>query len=487
MLLDLLDQSWESKSSDQNQAVLRNMYLEQDPSKGKYKVIALPTPGLTLFCDTGQGQVRGLYELDGVTYVVAGNTFYSIDVNGNKTSLATLNTSTGTVKIKAITGASDTNHQIVIKDGTNMYTYNLGTSTGQFPITDASCPQTATDIENQDDYIIAVLNNSIQFQICNVADTTTWNALDFASKIGQPDNITAVLSHESKIWFFGNKTTEIWYDSGNAFFPFQKDTTVFLHYGCPAKDSISVNGNYFIFLSSNGKGGYSIFQTLPRIYYYNPAPISTPPIDTLIGELATISDAIGNIYNKDGHEFYELTFPTGNKTLVYDIPKNQQADAQKGAWYYRESFNTDTSAYGRFLGNCQTFCYEKNLVGDYKSGKIYTQDTNTYTEDGTPIRRQFITPAGPTYQGGKRVIFSKLQIDVETGVGSNETFTLEKSVDNGDTWQLVNTYTVPPKGGRIYENRLGSSRYGMLFRITTTMNAKFIILGFQVEANVGHS
>jgi hypothetical protein len=487
-ILDLLDQSYLSKAPDQNQAQLINMYLEQDASKGKYKVIALPMHGLTLFCDTLQGQVRELYELNGVLYAVAGNKLYSVASNGTFTQLGpNLNTSSGFVKMRAITGGTNSNHQIIFIDGVNGYSYNVGTSTATMPIADPDFPQTAIDLENQDDYAIVVQANSMSYQISSVSDTTTWAALDFASKTGQPDNINACLSHEGKVWFFGDKTTEIWVDSGAVNFPFTRDSTTFLHYGCPSSKSIAVNGNYFLFLSSNGNGGYSVFQTQPRIYYYNPAPVSTPPIDKLIAGFSTISDAIASIYNLDGHELYTLTFPTANATIVYDIPKTVQADQSKGAWYYRQSYNNNTSSYGRFLGNCQAFCYGKNFVGDFNSGKIYYLDNTNYTENGTPILRQFVSPGGPTYNGGKRVFFNRMQIDVQTGVGNNETFTLEKSVDNGATWQLVNTYTVPPQGGRIYENRLGSSRYGMLFRITTTMNANFCLLGFQVETSTGHS
>lgn len=640
MLVDLLDQEWTSKSSDQNQAQLINMYLEPDAAKGKYKVVAFPIHGLTLFSTTGGAVLRDMYELNGVTYCVSGNLLQSVNSSGTATTLGTLNTSTGFAKIRAITGASDENHQLFIIDGTNGYSYNIFTNTfititnttfvssinvtnngtnysnptvtisdatgtgatatatvssgaGQISsiqiinegsgyttptitindtngtgavasatvtgglitsitvintgsgyvapsvsitgtgsgasavaliaggeitavtVTNAgsnytaptvaftditgigaagsvqtvinSFPNTATDIENQDDYILAVENDSMQYQISNVSDSTTWNPLNFASKFGQPDNINAILSHEAMIWFFGNKTTEVWQDAGETNslnpFPFVRVNTTFLHYGCPAKQSIAVNGNYFIFLSSNGKGGYSVFQTLPRIYYYNPAPVSTPIIDTLISTFSVVSDAIGTIYNLDGHEFYTLTFPTAGYTLVYDIPKAQQADAQKGAWYIRQSGTTQ----GRFLGNCGCFCYGKNLVGDYSSGNIYYQDNTNYTENGAPILREFVSPAGPMYQGGKRVFVSRLQIDVETGVGSNETFTLEKSLDNGATWLLVRTFTVPAKGGRLYATGLGSTRYGMIFRIKTTMNAKFCLLGFQAEVQVGHS
>lgn len=488
MLLDILDMVWQSKSTDQNQASLTNMYLEADSGKGKYKVIALPMPGLRLFKNLGNtAYIRDMYELNNQLYVVAGNSFINLKSDLSTTTYGTLNTSTGWAKIRAITGGSNNNNQLIVADGTNGYGYNLGTATGQFPIADGDFPQTCVDIENQDDYILAVQSNSMQFQVSNVSNSVAWDALDFASKYGQPDNINAIVSHESKIWLFGNKTTEIWYNTGDALFAFGRMSDTFLHYGCSAKRSIAVNGNYFIFLTSNAHGSHTIVQTLPRVYFYNPSPISTAPIDSLLNSFTTINDCFASIYNQDGHEFYQVTFPSEDTTLIYDVPKNNQSDEAKGTWYYRKSYNTTTSQHGKFLGSCAVYCYGKNLVGDASSGKIYVQDTEVYTENGNPMLREFISPPGQTYQEGKLVFFHKLQIDVETGIGANKTFTLEKSADNGDTWQLVNTYTVPNKGFRIYENRLGSSRFGMIFRIRTTMDAKFIILGFQVEASLGHS
>lgn len=569
-ILNLLNESYETRATDQNQAKLVNMYLEADMDKGKYEdankskqvVVAYPMPGLSLFSATNQGVIRAMYSLNEVVYCVAGNQFGSVSSNGTYTQIGTLNTSTGWAKIRAITGAADNNNQIVIVDGTNMYTYNVGKNTFGSPInttfiqsiqvenggtnyvsptitiTDSTgtgasatavlsggviasvtvdsgggnysdnpvltitdtqgsggqiaatvgvseCPQTADEIENQDDYILAKLPDSMQFVVSNLSDTTIWDPLNFASKFSQPDRIKAILSHERMIWLMGDKTSEIWSNIGSSLFPFQEIATTFLHYGVAAKDSIVTNGNYFVFLSQNRGGGYSLFQTLPRIYYYNPAPISNPTIDYQIKSFSTVSDAFAAIHNWNNHEFYTITFPTGGSSYVYDIPKNQASDQQKGFWYYRQSYVN--GQYGRYLENCSCFCYGKHLIGDYNSGNIYYMDDTNYTENGTPILREFVTPYGPTYAGGKRVIFSRLQIDVETGIGNNMVFTIEKSTDNGTTWQTIGTPTVPAKGGRIYFDRLGSSRYGMLFRVTTTMNAKFCILGFQVDAQQCHS
>src|SRR5688500_8236900 len=88
VVLDLLAQYATNLSApDQNRATLINMYLEEDgvssltkdPQKGEYKYIAKPSLGLSLFGDTGEANVRAMYEQNEVLYVVAGNKFGSVN------------------------------------------------------------------------------------------------------------------------------------------------------------------------------------------------------------------------------------------------------------------------------------------------------------------------------------------------------------------------------------------------------------------------
>ncbi|HEY3527389.1 MAG TPA: hypothetical protein VGK47_14425 [Nitrososphaeraceae archaeon] len=397
------------------------------------------------------------------------------------TSLGTLNTSTGFAKIQSISGGSDTNNQIIIIDGTNGYSYNVGTGVATFPIADGDFPQDCIDLVTQDDYAIAINKNSVKYNISNLANSIVWEALDFASKINNPDPLVGAISHASKLVLFGDESTEVWYNGGDSDFPFAQYSDVLMHFGCAAKGSIVKNESYFVFLGKNPSGGYSVHLINPQSSAYNPIPISTKPIDQLIGSLTSVSDAIAYIYTIDGHSFYDITFPTDGITLTCDIPRGDQADGI--IWTKKSSL--DGISQTRYRANCYAFCYGKRFVGDFNSGKIYYLDNSTYTEDGTTILRQFISP--PLFYEGKRILINKLQIDVETGVGSNKTFTLEKSMDNGSTWTTVNTYTIPDKGGRIYTGPLGSSRYGILFRIQTTMDAKFILLGFQAEFKICHN
>ncbi len=478
MLLDLLNQYSIKSATDINGSTLINMFLEEEQRTGqtqnhvqdKYKLSAYPTFGLVTFCTTGETVVRALYEHNDVLYAVAGNKFGSINSGGSFTQIGSnLSTSTGFAKIKAITGGSNTNNQLMIIDGTNGYTYNLNSLVATFPISDGDFPQTATDITTLDDYAIVLNNSSITYNISGVSDTTLWSALDFASKTRQPDKIVAITTLNGELWLLGSKTCEVWIDTGAASFPIERRPDVFLEEGVVAKQSVAIVGNTLMYLAKSRTGGYAVVQ----VENYIPKVASTKAIMYLLNSFTTVSDAIAYGYAKDGHEFYEITFPTDNKTLVLDV--------SNGSWVERTS--NISSTYGRFLGNCSAFCYGKSFIGDSQSGVIYTQSNSTYTENGTAIRRRFVSPH--IYEGGNNITINYLQIDVQTNVGSSKTFLLEKSVDHGTTWTTVGTYTVPTSGsGRIRVPALGTSPV-ITFRITTTDNFKFVLLGFQADITVG--
>jgi hypothetical protein len=470
LTIDVLSEDYPDKALDQNQAQLINMYLEpgQVRSAGKYKVVAYPTPGLVVFKSTSYTTIRALKEYNEVLYGVGDNKFFSAASNGDITEIGTLNTSTGFAKIETITGGSDINNQIIIIDGTNGYTYNIDTAVATFPITDEDFPDDATDMTAQDDYVVVSNPTSLSYNVSNLSDTTTWDALDFASKISKPDNLVGLHSHKKRIWLFGSRSSEVIYNSGNALFPFENVGEVLLNYGLAAKEAKVTCEDLLFFFAQSADGGYS-FQ---KITDFIPQPISSVIQETIINNMTTVDDCKAYSYKRDGHTFIDWLFPTEDKTFTYDVTTN--------AWLRRQS--NILEVYGKFLGNCSAFCYNKALIGSVNSGVIYYQTNSSYT-DVTAIRRQIVTP--PLYKDGKRIFIHRLQIDVETNVGSNKTFTLEMSNDSGRTWETVETFTIPSDNKtQLYTSSLGSA-YDFIFRITTTMNANFIVLGVIADISIG--
>lgn len=542
-LVNLLVQSNPNKSLDENSASLINMYLVGNGDSGKYSLNAFPTPGLTVF-STLVSPVRALYEEHGVVYAVGGNKFYSISSNGTASILGTLNTSTGFAKIRGI------NQELLIIDGTNGYIWNIPNTTfstlssttyvssivmtasgsgyvaptvtindstgtgatatatiinGQITevtitangsgytaptvsFTDAAgINATATaytttssfndnviDIEAQDEFGIAAGFNSQQWFTSAVSDLTTWPALSFASTTGNQNNLVAISTLHREIWLFGEQTTEVWYNAGNPFFSFARNQSVYIETGCAAKQSLALGDNTLFLLGQSRNGGPVIL----RMNGYLPIVISTDAINYQISTYSTISDAIGFVYYQEGHSFYVLTFPTQGVTWVYDITTQ--------TWSQRQSLVNGVQT--RWIPNCYTYCYNKQLVGDFNSGKVYTLDMTNFTENGTAITRTI--QSHPEYSIGMQTYVDRLQIDFDTTPGSTlSQINLYVSRDGGHTFGSAKpAYPVQTSDGqwRCYWPRLGRART-WVFKIQTALNNQFILLGAWAIARSGDS
>lgn len=463
MRVEFLTSSSPSKALDQNQASLINMFIEQGSKLGRYETYALPTPGWgSAFTTLAAGSVvRGLFEHNDVLYAVAANKFYSIASNGTATERGTLSTSTGRVYF---TGIVD---YLIITTGTNGYTYVPSTTTFA-QIADADFPQTATSVVDLDEYAIVTKASSNQFQISSAGNPTAWASADTAAITSNSGNISRVIVNRHLLWFFGPYSAEIWFNSDAATFPFERVEGTDIDYGLAAKDSLVSTDNNLIFLGQSQQGGPLVLH----MDSYSPSIISTPEINTKFGTYTTVSDAFAFVYAQDGHSFYVLTFPTENVTWVYDITTK--------TWHERQS-DLGSGTYGRWRPNCYAYCYGKYLVGDYNSGAIYNLSTTTYQENSTNIRRRLVTPIFSLNES--RYTINKFQLVLESAVASSPEFDLEVSRNAGRTFGTAitkNLGTTTDYGKRIIYDRLGQCRT-CVFRITTTMNAKFMLLGAQIQ------
>jgi hypothetical protein len=267
-----------------------NWFLEPDGSAGKFPFILRPTPGLKAFSTLGSvGQIRGLIEHRGVLYGVGDSTFYSIDSAGTETSEGTIGTDTELVSMAA------SNDQICIVDGSKGYTYTVSTDTFA-EITDGDFPSSPDQVTYQDGYFIVISKTDQKFYISGISDGQSWNALDFASATGHPDRLMGVISDHREIWLFGERSTEIWYNSGNADFPFEKRPGVLLHKGLAATNSIARANNSLYWLASDEAGQAIVVKANG----YTPVVISSEAVSQALQSYSTISDAYA--YNYRGSD-----------------------------------------------------------------------------------------------------------------------------------------------------------------------------------------
>lgn len=470
-----------SRSLNMNAQRCVNLYPEMDQT-GKNVFALYGTPGLTLKVTVGSGPIRALYAGETYLYAVSGNTVYYIDTSWVATALSgTLNTSTGTVAI------DENTTQLILADGGDIYTSTLPTG-AITAVSDPDVPASPSRVTVLDGYAITDNVGTGKFYISSVNDATAWDALDFATAEGAPDDILSVLADHRELWLFGVKTTEVWYNSGNSDFPFERIQGAFIEQGCAAKHSVAKMDNAVFWLSGSDRGDCIVYKALG----YQPKRISTHAVEYAISNYATISDAIGWTYEEEGHAFYVLTFPTGNATWVYD--------AATELWHERAYMNQATSVLGRHRANAHAYFNRAHAVGDFENGKIYQQDLDVYADNSDYIKRLRAAPVIADKSDLNTIFHHRLQIDMETGVGlvsgqgSDPQVIMRYSNDSGHTWSneiwgSAGLYTggggnLGEFGRRVIYRRLGRGR-NRVYEVSMTDPVKCVLIGAHLHASGG--
>lgn len=427
----------ERRSKFANSETLINMYAEQN-NRGRAGFDLYRTPGLISFASLSGSPVRGLIAVSGVLYAVSGNAFYSVNSSGTGTSKGTLNTSSGRVSM-----ASNGN-EIMVVDGTDGWIYNITADTFT-QITDADFPGAST-VVYVDTYFMVFEPNTQKIYVSGNLDGTAWNALDFASAESDPDLVKGIAIKNNQPVIFGERTIEFFYNDAGQGLPFSRYNGATAERGLASEYSIASVDNTLFFLGDDG--------LIYRLDGNTPIRISTDAIEDFISGF-THSDAFAYTYT-EGHKFYVLTFPSDNKTIVYDVTT--------GLWHRRSS-RINSVFGGRHRSNCYARCYDKHFVGDFESGTIYEQSLTAYDEAGQLMRWEAISP--PYNNSQRNLRYYSLEFTLEPGVGltsgqGSDPQVLLSWSDNGGITFGNEIQGSPGKIGeywkRVKFNRLGTSR-----------------------------
>lgn len=462
--IPLVDQHYQTKSIDQNTRKLINMFVVPAQSESKFPQVAYSTPGLTTFCTTfsANGEVRTSHLYHNTAYAIIDDRFCIIDAIGNATQLGTLNSASGFAQM------ASTNTQIAMIDSGAGYVYTV--ATGVFAeITDADFPDSPQSIAAMDGFFIVSTTNTHNFQISGLNDGTSWSALDTETAEADSDNIVALHSRQKELFIFGDVTMEIYINTGNTNFPFERQADGVLPIGCAARESIASAFKSLFWLASSKNGANQVYALSGNQLQV----ISTDAIASAISDLSAVIDAVGYVYEQDGFEFYVLTFPEGAKSFVYCITT--------GLWHEWSSFSAGLDIAHR--GNCHIYAYSKNLIGDRLTGNIYELSTSTYTENGNIIKRALTT--APLYIDNHNITLYNLRFDIApgqglaTGQGSDPSVMIFVSRDGGHTFGTQITRSAGAIGeylARVELSRVGSAR-SFVFRLEMSDPIKWEILG----------
>ena len=354
-----------------------------------------------------------------------------------------------------------------VTDATHLtLTASAGTQTNQV----YSAPQAVSAAMSAfcDTYFFVVpAGGTKSYYISAINDGTLWNPLDNGTKSGFPDNIASILFDHEEIYLMGSETSEVHRDTGNALFPFQRDTGAFIHQGIRAPFSLVNLANGVAWIGGDVRGNPIAWLAVG----YQPQRVSTHAVEQAWGEYSTITDAIAFVYVMDGHQFWVISFPTANATWVYD--------ATEGAWHERGWWNG--TGWDRVRYATHGYAWGSHIVGDWQNGQLYQLSLDVYTDNGTAIHRMRTAPY--ISEEENYTFYSRFRLSMSAGLNP----TLTWSDDLGASYHTAVTASGRTFGTVSQQSvwrRLGKGR-SRIYSVLISDAAKVALTGAFIDASAG--
>lgn len=435
----------EGRSKPWSGSKLVNCFAEKADGDQRDDFAVMATPGLVQFASLGASAIRGTHTMGTVLYAVMGAELYSVTSGGVGTLI-------GGVPGSDLCRMADNGAELAIASGGVGYVLSSG-------VIYTPLLFSASDVIYVDGYFLWTVADSDQFTISSLNDGLTYDALDVATVEGAPDNVVGVVNDHRDVEFYGGATVEIWYNTGNADFPFERQGNAFIERGCFDRDSIAKIDNSTHFMGED--------RIIYRLNGYTPTRISTHAIEY---QLRNTTYCRGFAYAQEGHTFYCIT--TSNGTFCYDMSTS--------AWHQRKSDGVD---YWRVGG--AIVAYGGPILSDATTGKLYTPSLDVFDENGATISSVIELP---TIEGDNRQLVSMYLFEVlcETGVGLNSgqgsdpMMMLQYSDDGGRNWSNELWRTVGAIGRyttRCIWRKLGKFRQRQI-RLTITDPVRRLMISY---------
>jgi hypothetical protein len=317
MKTPILGQAYVARSVNAADNRMVNLFPEAIPNEGKEAGFLNRAPGLRLAVTVGDGPIRGLWSFNDRMYVVSGNTLYKLNTDYDIRTIGAI-AGTGPVSM------SDNGTQLFVAANGPGYIYNSVTDAFQ-QINDVDYPGAVT-VGYLDGYFVFNEPNSQKVWVTSLLDGLSVDPLDFASAEGSPDGLVALIINNREAWLFGTNSIEVWYDAGTPDFPLARIQGASNEIGCVAPYSVAKLDNSVFWLGQDARGQGIVYRNSG----YTGIRASNHSIEWQIQQYGDISNAIAYTYQQDGHSFYVLTFPTVQKTWVYDV--STQSWHERAGW-----------------------------------------------------------------------------------------------------------------------------------------------------------
>lgn len=388
--------------------------------------------------------VRGIWEMASVTYVVIGDSLFSMANDGTftfpkpdakLTLLATGIAGQGFVRM-----TDNTKCLFILVPNTNIgYTYTVANGFAQ-ELDETFTFFGAKDVWFIDSFMVFLALNGLEFynddgQIVSGTGPITFTTGGvFPREFGTDPFVGMCVDHRT-VHMFGTRTTEGYVDAGNATeSPFAAAPDAFMQIGCHP------NCGYTIALQDQAVFWVANDLTVRRLNGQTPVRVSNSGIENFL-ELhkQKLAGAYAICPTLNGHPLWVLTLPLAGKSIAYDCLTTEWIDLES-------LFNN--------LGFWRPLCFFNSqglqLVGDSQSSIVGFLDATTFTEFGTPQAATFFTQS--IYDNHNRIRHNRLELVMTAGgstsIPNTARVTLLISNDSGAVFHAGQVKSLGKEGER---------------------------------------
>lgn len=418
-----------------NAGRLLNCYAIAGTAKGPVEIVG--TPGVSTF-RTLTGGGRGLAVQDGVLYALAGTSLYRVSDG------APVGEIPGTASVMFAPGVT----QLVTDNG-----YIFDGSVSQ--ITDADKPAWSA-VDFVDGYVVYVESDSGRFGASALNDASDYSALDYATAEGSPDKLVTLKVDHRQVALFGTDSVEIWWNSGQAGFPFERVASGYIEIGCLARLGVTKADNSLFWLASD--------RTIRRLSGSTPVKVSQIGVEEKLASYATVSDCEAYSFTWNGTVHVCFRFVSQGITWCYSV--------NSGEWWESDA---------------------DWVTAIHHDGKVWIQSTDgsvgyltddVYTHFGANVIREVTFPN--IAKGEERLFHSRFRAIFRTGdvdPGITPMVQLDISDDGGNQWVQLppRSMGLTGKYRHVVEwHRLGAAR-DRCYRLRVSDAVPFYLVGAEAS------
>lgn len=346
-------------------------------------------PGLReiLWIGEGSAPLRGLYDLEGQTYFVSGQTLYRRRNDGGVDALGLI---PGVGRVEMTHNQFGAGYQLVVENGQGGGGYVWDTTASTFNrITDEGYPGSISS-DFLDQYHLGVEPQGRYWFHSDLSDSTAYNTIDRYEAETQTDKIVGLKVSNNDVVVFGERSIDFFFNTGQATGTFVNRRQSITNRGCASRHTIQKLDNTLFWLGDDG--------IVYRLQGYGAVPVSTRVMDRAILGY-NWSQAFAFTWEDNGFKCYVLTFPDG-MTFSYDVIS--------GLWIRRLSFGLDRWRLSHLVKSGGEW-----IGGDFQAGRLWEVDWNYFLEGQDPLIRKHVT--GVVHDNQSQLIIPYAELVFATG------------------------------------------------------------------------